>query len=197
MSNASPSGWGQIKSWRRKQRQMLLQQREAVSTAQRQCWDAAIESSLRALLPERIDRTIGCYWPVKGEYDARALIGELVERGARAALPAVVTPRKPLEFWLWRPGEALKPGAYQIPVPRARQVVEPDVLLAPLVGFDAAGYRLGYGSGYFDRTLAALPGQPFVIGIGYEFSRLETIYPQAHDIPMTVIVTEQNTYWSK
>jgi 5-formyltetrahydrofolate cyclo-ligase len=61
----------------------------------------------------------------------------------------------------------------------------------PLLGFDAAGYRLGQGGGYYDRTLANLPQRPLTIGIGYEFGRLETIHPQPHDIPMDAIVTER------
>jgi 5-formyltetrahydrofolate cyclo-ligase len=71
--------------------------------------------------------------------------------------------------------------------------VLPDVLLAPLVGFDAGGYRLGYGGGYYDRTLAALPERPRVVGVGFEPSGLETIHPQPHDIPMDLVVTERRT----
>jgi 5-formyltetrahydrofolate cyclo-ligase len=71
--------------------------------------------------------------------------------------------------------------------------VLPDVLLAPLVGFDAGGYRLGYGGGYYDRTLAALPERPLVVGVGFETSGMETIHPQPHDIPMDLIVTERRT----
>jgi 5-formyltetrahydrofolate cyclo-ligase len=118
------------------------------------------------------------------------LIGRWLKQGAQAALPAVLAPRTALEFRRWQPGDETQPGVYKIPVPKQRHVVVPDVLLVPLVGFDPAGYRLGYGGGYYDRTLAALPAKPLVIGIGFELSRLETIYPQPHDIPMSVIVTE-------
>ena len=81
-------------------------------------------------------------------------------------------------------------GAWSIPVPAEGPGVTPDVTLAPVVGWDAAGFRLGYGGGYFDRTLAALSPRPFAIGVGLDAARLITIFPQPHDIPMQVIVTE-------
>jgi 5-formyltetrahydrofolate cyclo-ligase len=80
-------------------------------------------------------------------------------------------------------------GIWNIPIPRERNSVRPTALLVPLVGFDAAGYRLGYGGGYYDRPLATLVPKPLTIGVGYELGRLETIYPQPHDIPMDAIVT--------
>ena len=85
---------------------------------------------------------------------------------------------------------AMASGVYDIPVPEARNVVRPDVVLAPLVGFDAENYRLGYGGGYFDRTLAALAPRPVAIGVGFEVQHLDSVYPRPHDIPMEVIVTE-------
>jgi 5,10-methenyltetrahydrofolate synthetase len=79
---------------------------------------------------------------------------------------------------------------WNIPIPEAREVVVPQAVLAPLVGFDRQCYRLGYGGGYFDRTLAALSPRPLAIGVGFEMSQIETIFPQSFDIPMEVIVTE-------
>jgi 5-formyltetrahydrofolate cyclo-ligase len=81
-------------------------------------------------------------------------------------------------------------GVWNIPIPAERQVVPPGALLVPLVGFDSRGYRLGYGGGFYDRTLAALSPKPLAIGVGYEFGRLATIHPQPHDIPMDALVTE-------
>ena len=97
---------------------------------------------------------------------------------------------RPLEFWSWQPEMKLIRGIWNIPIPSERNPVNPTNLLVPLVGFDAAAYRLGHGGGYYDRTLANLNPRPFTIGVGYEFGRLETIYPQPHDIPMDSIVTE-------
>jgi len=133
---------------------------------------------------------IGFYWPFKGEFDMLPLIKALLAQGATAALPVVVEKQRPLEFWAWHPDMKLVSGIWDIPIPAERAPVRPTALLVPLVGFDAAGYRLGYGGGYYDRTLAMMTPRPFTIGIGYEFGRLPTIHPQHHDIPLDAIVTE-------
>jgi 5-formyltetrahydrofolate cyclo-ligase len=130
------------------------------------------------------------YWPFQGEIDVRHLVRNFLALGADAALPVVVEARQPLEFWSWRPRMKLTRGVWNIPVPGDRSPVQPTVLLVPLLGFDAAGYRLGHGGGYYDRTLATVAQKPLTIGIGYELGRLQTIYPQPHDIPMDAIVTE-------
>ena len=85
-------------------------------------------------------------------------------------------------------------GIWNIPIPREQDVVIPDVVIAPLVGFDTSGFRLGYGGGYFDRALAAAVPRPYAIGLGYADSALQTIYPQPHDIPMNLIVTDESVY---
>ena len=102
----------------------------------------------------------------------------------------MIEKRQPLEFRAWRPGAPLERGVWNIPVPAERQVVRPTALLVPLVGFDGQGYRLGYGGGYYDRTLAGISPTPLAIGVGYEFQRLASIHPQAHDIALDAIVTE-------
>ena len=79
---------------------------------------------------------------------------------------------------------------WDIPVPEKREIVTPAIVLAPVLGFDRECYRLGYGGGYFDRTLAALSPRPLAIGVGFELSLIETIYPQLFDMPMDLIVTE-------
>jgi 5-formyltetrahydrofolate cyclo-ligase len=118
----------------------------------------------------------------------------LHDLGVRLALPVVVERARPLVFREWWPGIRMVPGIWGIPVPAEGDAVLPDALLAPLVGFDARGHRLGYGGGYYDRTLAALPERPLVIGVGFEPSGMETIHPQPHDIPMDLIVTERRTF---
>ena len=119
-----------------------------------------------------------------------ASIDWLLAAGSEVALPAVVDRKGPLEYRTWRPGETLVDGVWNIPIPEKREVVVPQAVLAPLVGFDRECYRLGYGGGYFDRTLAALTPRPWAIGVGFELSGLETIHPQDFDVPMDVIVTE-------
>jgi 5,10-methenyltetrahydrofolate synthetase len=136
---------------------------------------------------------VSAYWPFRGEPDLRPLLSEVAKRGGRTALPVVVEKGRPLEFHLWQAGDPLSRGVWNIPIPAERNCVLPDIVLSPVVGYDAACYRLGYGGGFFDRTLAAMPARPRVIGLGYSAARLATIYPQLHDIPMDLIVTETGT----
>jgi 5-formyltetrahydrofolate cyclo-ligase len=111
-----------------------------------------------------------------------------------AALPVVVEKQQPMEFWSWQPQMKLVRGIWNIPTPSERNPVQPTVLPVPLVGFDAAGYRMGQGGGYYDRTLATFAQKPLTIGIGHELGRLETIYAQRHDRSMDAIVTESGSY---
>jgi 5-formyltetrahydrofolate cyclo-ligase len=112
-------------------------------------------------------------------------------RGATCALPVVISSQAPLVFRRWQRGAALTPGVWKIPVPAEGEDVVPDIVIAPLVGFDPDCYRLGHGGGFFDRTLASLARRPRIVGVGYARLALRTIYPQPHDIPMDVIVTEE------
>jgi 5-formyltetrahydrofolate cyclo-ligase len=142
------------------------------------------------VLRQRPVRTVGVYWAFRAEFDPRLLVERLLAEGAAAALPVVVDKKGPLEYRRWRPGDPLVDGVWGIPVPERRETVVPDAVLAPLVGFDRRCYRLGYGGGYFDRTLAALRPRPLAIGVGFELSRIDTIHPQDFDVPMDLIVTE-------
>ena len=179
-----------LKAWRRSERQRLLTRRTGVAPTQRRQWGQQIERRLRALLEERQGITLGVYWPFQAEFDPRPVIDWLITKGSTVALPAVVDKKGPLEYRAWRPGEPLVDGVWDIPIPQNREIVIPQAVLAPLVGFDRDCYRLGYGGGYFDRTLAALSPRPLAIGVGFELSQIETIYPQPFDIAMDVVVTE-------
>lgn len=95
-----------------------------------------------------------------------------------------------MEFWNWDPETPLVPGRWNIPIPGRRETVTPDALVAPLVGFDGRCFRLGYGSGFYDRTLAAAHPRPLCVGLGYETGRLDSILPQPHDIALDLIVTD-------
>lgn len=134
--------------------------------------------------------TIAFCWPFKNEFDARFVIRHFREGGASIALPEVVAKAHPLQFRKWWPGAPMTPGVYDIPVPDGTDVMSPDAAIVPINGFDEQGYRLGYGGGYFDRTLAVCAPQPIAIGVGFELARLPTILPQLHDITMDFIVTE-------
>lgn len=179
-----------VAAWRRERRGELIARRQQLDPAQRREWNSALDKSLRVVLASCRPAIVSFYWPFRGEFDARGLITDLLASRWRAALPVVVQKQAPLEFRQWIPGAPMVDGVWNIPVPRDGAVVTPDVVLGPLVGFDESRYRLGYGGGYFDRTLAALKPRPLAIGIGYEFSRLDTIYPQPFDQRFDVIVTE-------
>jgi 5-formyltetrahydrofolate cyclo-ligase len=179
-----------VAAWRKERRAELIAKRQALDPADRRAWSAALDKNLRGVLAARAPATISFYWPFRGEFDARPMIRDLLTQGWRAALPVVVQKKAPLEFRLWTPEAPMVDGIWNIPVPRDGAVVTPEIVLAPVVGFDAVGYRLGYGGGYFDRTLAILAPRPFAIALGYEFSRLDTIHPQPFDQRFDAVVTE-------
>lgn len=183
----------EVKAWRRSERQRLLALRTGTPPAERRRLGSEVEARLRELLIERPGVTLGVYWPFQAEFDPRPLIDWLIAQGSAVALPAVIDKKGPLEYRAWRPGEMLVDGVWNIPIPEKREIVNPQAVLAPLVGFDRQCYRLGYGGGYFDRTLAALTPRPLAIGVGFELSQIETIHPQPFDIPMDIVVTEAET----
>lgn len=183
--------WDDIRVWRRSMRSELMAKRIALSSGRKESVRLTVCELMRERFSEIRHECIGFYWPFQGEIDLRTFVLSMQALGAQIALPVVVERQHPLEFWSWQPRMKLRRGIWNIPVPSDRNSVQPTVLLMPLLGFDAAGYRLGHGGGYYDRTLATLPQKPLTIGIGYEFGRLETIHPQPHDIPMDVVVTER------
>ena len=105
-------------------------------------------------------------------------------------MPVVVAPNAPMNFRTWTPSSAMDSDRHGMPIPASGQTVVPDIVLLPLVAFDPQGFRLGYGGGYFDRTLAVLVPRPLTIGVGFELARVANIRPQAHDLPLDAVVTE-------
>ena len=187
-----PAGlaWPAIRQWRRETRIDLIARRQRIASGDREPWSDRISERLNAVLAAHPRPLIGFYWPFRGEYDARPLLTGLRDRGVRPALPVVVAKTAPLQFREWRPGIAMTRGIWDIPIPAEGEAVSPAILLVPLVGFDADNYRLGYGGGYYDRTITAMAARPLCIGVGVSLSRLASIHPQAHDVPMDLIVTE-------
>jgi 5-formyltetrahydrofolate cyclo-ligase len=181
-----------VASWRKALRPELIARRLALPAADRAVASERITARLRTLLADAPGRLIGFYWPFKGEYDPRPLVRDLDAAGVALGLPVVVARGRPLVFRPWRPGVPMARGVWDIPVPAGGDPVEPDTLLVPLLGFDAEGYRLGYGGGFYDRTIAAMPNRPRCIGIGFGCGRLSTIHPQPYDIRMDRIVTEES-----
>ena len=177
-------------TWRTQQRAQLLAARGAASAQDRAAWSAAINALLNEALDLQASCVLGLCWPYRAEFDARPLAARLRAKGVRSALPLVRGAGMPLEFRHWWPGVAMEKGVYDIPVPHDTPILLPDVLLVPPVGIDAQGYRLGYGGGYFDRTLAAMARKPVCIATAFEISRIDSLDPQAHDVRMDFVVSE-------
>lgn len=186
--------WLDVERWRKATREDLIARRLALSADTRSALGWAIMGHVRTELGDVRGRTVSLYWPFRGEPDPRGLAREIVAAGGHCALPVVVAKGQPLAFHRWTPGEPLARGVWNIPVPAVPQDCRPDIVLAPVVGFDALCFRLGYGGGYFDRTLAAMTARPLTIGVGYELARLSSIYPQPHDIALGTIVTEAGVF---
>lgn len=184
----------ELKAWRTAERRRLIGDRERLDPATLDRLRQRIDAHLERSVPGLASAKVAFCWPMRGEYDARPLAHTLRERGAVTALPVVVASGRPLVFREWHPGVALASGPLGIPYPASSAPVVPTVVLLPLNGWDEAGYRLGYGAGFFDRTLASMTKRPIAIGVGYELGRMPTIRPQAWDIPMDWIVTERGVY---
>src|SRR5262249_53087193 len=183
-----------VKAWRKAERARLIAARERLHAATRESFRRRIDGHLCRSFPGLGAAMLAFCWPIRGEYDARRLAEKLRERGAVTALPVIVEPRQPLVFREWHPGVSLASGPLGIPYPVGSDLVTPTVALLPMIGWDKAGHRLGYGGGYFDRTLASLTPKPVVIGVSYELAKIETIRPQSWDVPMDWVVTERGVY---
>jgi len=183
-----------IRAWRWTLRHELIEKRAALPRSTLDEYRHRIDAHLQRAFPDLAHGVIAFCWPYRNEYDARHLLADLRRRGAMTALPAIVAPKTPLVFREWHPGVALCKGPLGIPFPPDSPEVQPDSVLLPVVAFDAGGYRMGYGGGYFDRTLASIARMPRVIATAYEFLFIETIHPQPHDIPVDYVVTEHGVY---
>lgn len=185
-----------VARWRKAERTRLRDERSKISPLERHAQSEVMRRHLGDFLWNRLDdnanHVFSAYWPINGEPDFRPLMRDLHDAGITVALPVVETKSAPLIFRAWTPNTEMTHGIWNIPVPVAEAPsVIPTIALAPLVGWTMEGYRLGYGGGYFDRTLAVLTPRPFVIGIGFDAAQLVTIFPQPHDISLDVIITEK------
>ena len=188
---ADAQQWADVKRWRKAERQRLIEERMRLDAADRRRFAEQIAAGLDEVIGDGAGQTVSIYWPFRGEPDLRPWMEHVSARGGRCALPVVVARDAPLLFRAWQPGAPLDRGVWNIPVPPEGTEVTPEIVIAPVVGFDPACDRLGYGGGFFDRTLAVLPGRPRIIGVGYAQAAIPSIYPQPHDVPMDLIVTER------
>jgi 5,10-methenyltetrahydrofolate synthetase len=182
-------------------RKRLLQER--LQLEDRGARSAALQDVLRVWLLRRADVAIGAYWPIKGEFDPLPALhrwkedGELMDepQRRRIGLPVIDKTHKTLTFHVWYPGCPMEEDAYGIPKPKDTDLIMPTLLLVPCVGYAAGGYRLGYGGGFYDRTLAALEPPPFTVGLGFTHGYLDEFEPEPHDLPLDAILNDNGVVW--
>ena len=170
-------------------RKQLLSARRALDVATRAGWDHAIGAQVVAWWKAAQPAALGVYWPLRDEPDLHPAYAELAQLGARLLLPVVVEKHAALEFTEWRIGEAMVKDAMGVAVPAdLRLQPYPPALLVPCLGFSPQGYRLGYGGGFYDRTLSRAP-RPQTLGIAYE-CLLVKFTGDSHDVALDRIITE-------
>lgn len=184
----------EILAWRRGKRDELIAARMALPGPDHVAADSAIARRLDTCFDDIEPCLVGAYWPFRREFGVLPFLDRLIARGFTIALPVVLGKGRPLEFRNWTRETKLASGVYDIPYPAEGTAVQPRVLIVPLVGFDDDGYRLGYGGGFYDRTLEASSPRPFCLGVGFELGHLASIHPLPHDIPMNAIATEKSFY---
>ena len=163
----------------------------------------ALQDALRVWLLDRDDVVIGAYWPIKGEFDPLPALhrwkedGELTDQPQRRriGLPVINKTHKTLTFHAWYPGCEMVEDAYRIPKPKGTELVIPTLLLVPCVGYGPGGYRLGYGGGFYDRTLAILEPRPYTVGLGFTEGFIADFEPQPHDQPLDTIINDNGVVW--
>lgn len=158
-----------------------------------------LQEVLRVWLLGRQDHAIGAYWPIKGEFDTLPALFRWSEADAkrRIGLPVVDKQTKRLSFQVWYPGCEMEDDAYGIPKPKGTPVFEPTLLLVPCVGYGPGGVRLGYGGGFYDRTLARLRPRPYTVGLAYSQGFLPWLQAEPHDVPLNTVLTDEGLAWQE
>lgn len=178
-------------AFRQELRRRHIAAREALSTTEHARRSAAIVDHLYGLLAQFTPGMLAFYWPIRAEVDCTSLLPRLVKRGWHACLPFVLERHTAMTFREWTPDSAMVEGKHGIPtVGEGGDTVIPDIVLLPVNAIDRKGYRLGYGGGYFDRTLAVLKPHPYCIGVGFDLAWVDSIRPTAQDFALDAVVTE-------
>jgi len=178
-------------------RRTLIERRLALSAEECSRLSRAVCEHLRRNFPQLTGMRVGFCWPVKNEPDLRPLLRSWIESadpGFVALLPVVLSVGAPLAFRAWTPDSPMVNDRYGIPTPAEGEFLTPEALLLPVNAFDPAGYRIGYGGGFFDRTLAALQPSPLSIGVGFELARVDSIWPETHDRRLDAMVSEAGVF---
>ena len=184
-------------AYRKALRKELVERRQALPADDLARMTASVCAHLRREFPELARVRVGFCWPMLNEPDLRPLIEAWIREGDPgfvALLPVVVAPKTPLAFRAWTPQTPMVKDRYGIETPAEGEFIVPQALLIPVNAFDAAGYRIGYGGGFFDRTLATTVPMPLSIGVGFELARVDSIRPEAYDMPLDAMVTEVGVF---
>lgn len=180
--------------WRNALRAEMLARRSALSPQECAGLSERIVTHLIAEVQPDPNWVLGFFWPIRNEPDVRTAVMHWQKSGMSATLPVVGAADEALRFRAWTPETPMVLDVHGIPTPGAGEWLTPDILLLPLNAFDSKGHRLGYGGGYFDRTLAMLAPRPLCIGVGFEINRVDSIRPEPHDQRLDWVVTESGIF---
>jgi 5-formyltetrahydrofolate cyclo-ligase len=174
-------------------------QAERQSLLDRHARAVELQEVLRVWLVSRPETAIGAYWPIKGEFDALPALFRWTEGGPgrRIGLPVMNRETKQLTFHVWYPCCEMEEDACGIPKPKGTERFEPSMLLVPCVGYGPKGVRLGYGGGFYDRTLASLAPRPFTAGLAYAHGFVPWLQAEAHDMPLDAVLNEDGVAWER
>ena len=161
-----------------------------------------LQSALRVWLVGRPERSIGAYWPIKGEFDPLPALYRWAEGAPdnierRIGLPVADRATGSLRFHVWYPGCPMENDAYDIPKPKDTEEFVPEILVVPCLGFGPGGVRLGYGGGFFDRTLASLRPRPVTVGVSFTHGFLPLLRAEPDDLPLDAMLTEDGLLWAR
>jgi len=159
----------------------------------------ALQSVLRVWLVGRREQTIGGYWPIKGEFDPLPALYRWAEADERRRIGLPVLNREDgsLRFHVWYPGCPMELDAHDIPKPKGTEVFDPQLLLLPCVGYGPEGVRLGYGGGFYDRTIASLQPRPKIVGLCYSNAFLPLLRAQPGDLKLDALITDDGIAWQR
>ena len=204
MDNKDHAAQGSQKELKAQWRKRLVEERLRLDD--RIARNEALQRVMRVWLVDRPDVVIGAYWPIKGEFDPLPALFRWQEAGMEAdalgarqrrkiGLPVVNKATRTLTFHTWYPGCPMEEDAYGIPKPKDTEVIQPTLLFVPCVGYGLGGYRLGYGGGFYDRTLSELTPPPCTVGLGYTHGFLPDLEPEPHDVPLDAILNDNGVVW--
>ena len=185
---------------RAEQRRKLIAARQALPDRLERA--VALQSVLRVWLVGRRERSIGAYWPIKGEFDPLPALFRWTEGAPdgvtrRIGLPVADRETRSLRWHVWYPGCETELDAYDIPKPKGTEEFAPEMLIVPCLGFGPGGVRLGYGGGFFDRTLASVTPHPLTVGVSYTHGFLPMLRPGPLDSQLDAMLTEDGVMWQK